>query len=337
MIYIKGFKFNAPVTFREIEMSQIKQQYYTAGDLSMNPDVANYPSRSDEKIMRQDVKGSILIINEMIEAAGLENKIENVPLYVANGAFVENVNKHLNRIVNVYKTFDREAADADKIKKIYRASPPLVALETLTNSTMSFIAQYTGIKGNNATFGNTSISALHALQEAEIALQNTSLAIVNSSNCGGDYSYLTNSSVVGYEDQWKESTGVACLLLGNNQDEDGKSLAKITVLKNSFKVPNIESKELDRNWSELLVDDKADVLINSGAYSKTAYELDKAYCEKLNPNTFSSFKEYGNMGPSNIFFGIIKAVKLIEEGCQIVDVLDRDVFGRESVIRVEKC
>jgi hypothetical protein len=43
------------------------------------------------------------------------------------------------------------------------------------------------------------------------------------------------------------------------------------------------------------------------------------------------------MGPSNIFFGIIKAIEFIQEGSAIIDIVDRDVFGRESIIRVEKC
>ncbi|MGB0390473.1 MAG: hypothetical protein ACPGD5_02815 [Salibacteraceae bacterium] len=318
-------------------MSQIKAQSYIMGDLSINRNSPNYPSRSDEKIMRQDVKASILIINEMIESAGLQKNIVNVPLYVANGAFVENVDRHLNRIVNVYKTIEQGSNEAEKIRKIYRASPPLVALETLTNSTMSFIAQYTGIKGNNATFGNTSISAIHAIQEAENALQDTPLAIVNSSNCSGDYSYLTNSSVLGYDEHWKESTGVACLLLGNEEGGSQNSLAKICSVKNSFKIPNIETKGIKRNWVEIMIDDGADALVHSGAYSLHTHEKDVEYSQNLNSSSFSWFDSYGNMGPSNVVFGIIKAVNFIEEGAQVVDVLDRDVFGRESLIRIEKC
>jgi hypothetical protein len=38
-----------------------------------------------------------------------------------------------------------------------------------------------------------------------------------------------------------------------------------------------------------------------------------------------------------VFFGIIKALEFIKKGSNIIDVIDRDVFGRESIIRVEKC
>ena len=333
---IKATKFNAPAIFLKREMSQIRKQFYTAGDIIISPDEGNYLNRSDQKIMRQDVMGSILIINEMLRE-NPPKELENIPLYVSNGAFVENTEKHLNRIVNVYKSIEKGSSQEEITRSIYRASPPLIALETLTNSTMSFIAQYTGIKGNNATFGNTSMSSIHALQEASIALQTAPLVIVNSSNCGGDYSYLTNSSVLGYEEKWKDSTGVACLLLGSQQNDNRTSLARITLVKNGFNVPNIESKGIERTWSELMPDFNANVLICSGAYSENENQLDIDYCKKVNTNVYSHFDAYGNMGPSNIFFGIIKAIEFIQEGSAIIDIVDRDVFGRESIIRVEKC
>lgn len=202
---------------------------------------------------------------------------------------------------------------------------------------MSFIAQYTGIKGNNATFGNTSISSVYALQEASIALQTAPMVIVNSSNCAGDYSYLTNSSVLGYDEEWKESTGVACLLLGSQQNDDRTSLARITLVKNSFNIPNLESKGIERAWSELIPNTDANAIICSGAYSEKENQLDIDYCKKHNSNVYSHFSIYGNLGPSNVFFGIIKALEFIKKGSNIIDVIDRDVFGRESIIRVEKC
>ena len=202
---------------------------------------------------------------------------------------------------------------------------------------MSFIAQYTGIKSNNTTFGNTSYSAINALQEAKLALLNSPCAIVNSSNCGGDYSFLTNSSVVGHSNGWRESAGVACLLLESEASGSSKPIAKITHLKSSFAVPNLEIQKIERNWSNLLKDNDADAIVCSGAYSELENRKDIAYCKEFNNNIHSHFNEMGNMGPSNVFFGIIKAIKLIEGNCKIVDVLDRDIFGRESVIRIEKC
>ena len=229
--------------------------------------------------------------------------------------------KHLNRIINVYKSIEKGSSQEEIIRNIYRASSPFIALETLTNSNMSFIAQYTGIKGDNATFGNTSISSVYALQEASIALQTAPMAIVNSSNCAGDYSYLTNSSVLGYDEEWKESTGVACLLLGSQQND----------------IPNLESKDIERSWSELIPDTDADAIICSVAYSEKENQLDIDYCKKYNSKVYSHFSSYGNLGPSNVFFGIIKALEFIQKGSNIIDVIDRDVFGRESIIRVEKC
>ena len=74
-----------------------------------------------------------------------------------------------------------------KIRKIYRSCPPLIALETLTNSTMSYVAQYSGLKFHNATFGNTSQSFYMAINEAVMMLnkKNINRAIVGATNCSG--------------------------------------------------------------------------------------------------------------------------------------------------------
>ena len=84
-------------------------------------------------------------------------------------------------------------------------------------------------------------------------------------------------------------------------------------------------------------DTDADAIICSGAYSEKENQLDIDYCKKYNSNVYSHFSSYGNLGPSNVFFGIIKALEFIQKGSNIIDVIDRDVFGRESIIRVEKC
>lgn len=333
-MYIHSYTHNFCSVFSERQMSLLKKQMYTSGELEFPINTNNTLIRSDEKVMRQDVKGSILIVNELIEKFPWPDKIEELALYVANGAFVEKTDSHLKRIVDVYKSIPENTHDAEKIRKIYRASPPLVALETLTNSTMSFIAQYTGIKGNNATFGNTSISALHALQEAQSALDHRDSAIVCTSNCGGDYSYLTNSSVIGHADNWKEGAGVAALILDKTKKT---AKAKITFMKNDFRIPQLETRVIKRNWKKIVLDARADLLIHSGAYSKMENELDESYCKKLNKNTFSYFAKHGNMGPTNIIAGIIKAAQKIEDGAEIIDVLDRDIYGRETMIRIEKC
>lgn len=335
--YVIGYNSVLPDFFLEKEMSSIKKTSYVSGNISIDKNSPFFPSRSDEKIMRQDVKASILVINNLVKELGLTNGVADLPLFVANGAFIEDSQKYLTRLSNVYQKFTHETIEEERIRKIYMASPPLVALETLTNSTMSFIAQYGGLKGHNTTFGNTSLAAYYALKEAIVSMDEKGKAIVLSSNCGGSHSFLTNSSIVGYTNGWNESASVGCLVLSNSKANLENQLCKLTHLKQGANIPDLESNKIIRNWKSLLPDQNADILIFSGAYTADSYYMDQKYCNSLCSETFSLFKEYGNLGSSNIILSLIKGIGLLKEGCQIIDVLDRDIYGRESLIRIEKC
>jgi len=337
ILNIIGYKAALPDVFLKKEISVLKGTSYILGKISADKNDEYYPSRSDEKIMRQDVKVSILLMNHLIDEMNLKEGVDAIPLYVANGAFIEDNTKYLTKISNEIKKFTKETTDEEKVKKIYRASPPLVALETLTNSTMSFIAQYAGFKNENTTFGNTSISAYYAIKQALNALKNKKKAVVLSSNCSGNHSYLTNSTITEHHEDWNESASVGCLVLSNSEAENENNLCKITYLKNSNIIPDLENNKIDRQWKSLLPDIKADLIIFSGAYTNFEFNLDMEYCKSLCPNVYSLYKEYGNMGVSNIILSLIKGIEFLKGKYQKIDILDRDIYGRESLIRIEKC
>ena len=43
------------------------------------------------------------------------------------------------------------------------------------------------------------------------------------------------------------------------------------------------------------------------------------------------------MGAASIPMGIAKATEFLKQDCNVIDVVDRDIYGRESLIRIEKC
>lgn len=333
-MYISAYQQILPTLFEHKHMSKIKKQSYQLGTMELDRDAPCYPSRSDEKIMRADVKAAILAIDALRKGLNLED-VSEIPLYVANGAFVENTERHLERISRVYRSFDIDTTEEERMKKIYKASPPLVALETLTNSVMSFIAQYIGFKSENATFGNTSLGSFYALRAAQSTLRSISRTIVCSSNVAGDYSFLSNSTVKNYKPDWFESAAVGCLCL--DAEASSSTLGRITLLRSSASLPNLFDQEVNRSWKELLPDTPSDALIFSGAYCKSEEEEDRKYLENYPNKLISLFREYGNTGPSNNLIGIIKATGLIKDGLSAVDIIDRDLFGRETLIRVESC
>ena len=334
---IIGYNCAFPDSFLKKQVSVIKGTSYILGNISADKSDVYYPSRSDEKIMRQDVKVSILVMNHLIDELNLKDNVAEIPLYVATGAFIEDSSKHLAKISNQIQKFSKETTDVEKVKKIYRVSPPLVALETLTNSTMSFIAQYVGFKNLNTTFGNTSISAYYAIKQALNSLENKKFAVVNSSNCSGNHSFLTNSTIIEHHENWKESSSVGCLVFSKSETDDDRNLCKISCLKNSNTIPDLENTKIDRQWKSLLPDRKADLIIFSGAYTHFEFKLDLEYCKSLCPNVYSLYEEYGNMGVSNIVLSLIKGIEFLKKKYQKIDILDRDIYGRESLIRIEKC
>ncbi len=340
MGYIIAYTETFPTVFKNKAVSALKQTSFKAGFVV--PDKASpfMPKRSDLKIMRDDIAVSIIDIKSKIQALNLsQSDISNMGLFMSNGAFLDQPEKHLDRMPEIFKLFNNEMTEEGKKALIYKKTPPLLALETLTNSSMSFVAQYTGIKGQNTTFGNTSISAVYAIKQSLIELQKSpeNLVLCGGANCGDTYSFLSNSPMFNHIDNWKESAGVGNVFFKANPTSKDNVLAKVSQVIINSKLPQLDTQEIKRDWATILPENKADLLIFSGAFTPKEHQLDKAYCESLNPQTFSFFEEYGNMGPANIVLGLIKGIKSLSDEVKTVDVIDRDVYGRESLIRVEKC
>jgi hypothetical protein len=335
--YISAYSQHLPSVFEYKGVSALRETGFYSGKLDLNTDSPHYPERSDLKIMRDDITACIVVIKEMLAREKYaQDRIANMPLYSANGAFVDKPEKHLKRMPQMYNSFTPEMTAEEKRKKIYKMSPPLIALETLTNSSMSFIAQYVGLKGQNTTFGNTSIGAFYALKQAltQLEIDPENNAIVSASNCGDTYSFLTNSGVLGIAENWRESAAVGNLICTASADN---ALCEITFMAHDTRIPNLELTGITRNWSVLLPQENADLLIYSGAFTDEVQAADKKYIESTGRKSMSLFEKYGNVGSANITLGIIHGIKSFSETIKTVDILDRDVYGRESIIRIEAC
>jgi hypothetical protein len=336
-IYVKGYSSYLPESFEEELMSAVEKTKYTLGQLELDKDSEFFPQRSDQKIMRNDTKASIVAIQELIQEVGLsKQELSAASLFVSNGAFVESAEKYFKKIPTIFSDPSNESNSEKKNYEIYRSSPPLVALETLHNSMMSFIGQYAGINNHNFTFGNTSISTFYAVQEANLSLKKgiAENIFVSASNCAGSYSFLSNSATLGYKENWKESNAGGHLLLTNDSKN---AKCAITDVNSNKKVPRLNSRLIERNWLDLFPEVKSDLLIHSGAYDSETTLSDQKYCELHHDKVITLFNEFGNMGTSNILVGIIHAIGLLSDTIQIIDIADRDVYGRESLIRIERC
>ena len=325
--------------FEDEKISELNNISVRIGKLSLDRDSDFFPSRSDQKVMRDDVKMSIVTAQELLNKYNFSQKIlSNIPLFVSNGSFFGNFEKHLSRVLKVFKDASLDGSRIEIYKKIYRASPPLLAIETLTNSNMSFIAQYTGLKGNNATFGNTSISTYYALKQGLNEIKNGgNYCWVSSSNGANIYSHIMNRSTSEVELTGFENTGGGHIILSRENNSDKKAMCRISKMTNSKKVPNLYDKTIKRTWIELLKSSKSELIIFSGAIDHGVNNKDEQYLKALNIPTISIFEKYGYLGVSNLIFGIIEGLKHIKNGIKSIDVIDRDVYGRESLITIELC
>lgn len=335
-VSILGYHQILPSNFRVQLVSQIENLSFISGELELDRASAFFPGRSDEKIMRTDVVASIISINTLFENFKITEPFDNYALYAATGVFIEKIENHTRHLIRAYEELNEESTPAEITKKLYRGSPPLLALQTLTNSVMSFISQYTGIKGNNATFGTTSVSGFYALQEA----YNTSWfdgtnSVVCAANVAGAHSYLMNSPMYGDKSDWRESAAVGCLLIGKSKSET-PACCKITHVKNNAVKNHLQNELIQRNWAEMIPDISADMVLFSGAFNTAEQKLDKNYCEKHWTLSDSLFDEFGNMGAANVINSVIRGIQLLEKGYNKIDIVDRDIYGSESFVRIEK-
>ena len=194
------------------------------------------------------------------------------------------------------------------------------------------------MKGNNATFGNTSTSTYYALNQGLNEIKNgENYCMVSASNGANIYSHIMNRSTSEVELTGFENTGGGHIILSRKKHNDKKVLCKITKMTNTKKVPNLYDKTIKRTWIELLKGSKSELIIFSGAIDQGVNDKDEQYLKALNIPTISIFKKYGYLGVSNLIFGIIEGIKNIKNGVKSIDVIDRDVYGRESLIRLELC
>ena len=334
-VYIQAYHSMLPEVFEQRFISYEKDISGTFGVLDIPRTHANYPDRSDAKIMRMDVIASIVVIKELLQKLDLSPDIlKEVSLLVANGAFLEEENKHMKRIMKTLKKVSELGSKTEKLNYVYKSVPPLTALETLTNSTMSFIAKYTGLKGNNTTFGNTSYGGFSALRKGiEDVNEGINLALIGGANGSGAYSALAHLNFHDSSDGWKESTACAFVLL---QKEQKNARVKINKIQHEKRVPSLLGSPLKRNWDSFFIGETPpEIIIYSGGFTPDEFVTNKKEVNAICPKHFSWNEKYGNLGAASIPMSIIKGAQLIESGAyEVVDILDRDPYGREIYLQL---
>lgn len=336
---ITGCCYKVPEKYAQLPLDFDPNLQYEFGELINDPKSPFHPKKNDSKIMRKDEIASVIALREMFKKLNLcEQAMKDIDLYVANGVFLEDSNKYLTKISNNFK--DNPSMANNPMEAIYKYTPPLLALETLTNSTMSLIAQYLKIAGYNATFGNTSTSGFYALEEAflNISQSRSKMAIAGGSNCGGLYSLLMFRNFFENAPNWKESAACAYLLIEKEgcRDESRTPLANITAMYSSTEISFFNTTKKTLNIARFLDENQVNShIIFTGALTSN---LNEKLVNQLNKNhsITNLYNYYGNSGVSGIYLGVIEAIKSFKNNdYSQLSVIDIDPYGRFSGINLE--
>ncbi len=335
-VYIRSYHYQLPDSFEDKCISEKEGVIGKFGRLSTDTSHPFYPRRSDAKIMRKDVIASIIVINEMLEKFNFSKDVlAEMGLFVANGSFFEEGNKNMQRAIKALRNITGVRDKTVQLKQVYKSVSPLTALETLTNSTMSFISQYSGIKGNNSTFGTTSYGGFAALEAGiqNIILRQSKFSMVGGANGSGIYSALNYLRFYKEVDDWVESEVSSFLLL---QKDKEKAIARISDYKTAAIVPSLLERIKNNSWASFLKGTQPEIVVHSGGFTKKEINNNIEVLDGLGVRSYSWNPEYGNFGAASLMMNLAKATQFIEEGCGVAAVLDRDPYGREVYVQLTK-
>lgn len=307
-------------------------------DLEFDEDKEKMPSRKAQKLMRKDSVAAFMSAKEIVDRQELTTtEKENLVFFVINGNCLDQVQEEIALVAGAYlENTENEASKRNT--SLQTIMPPLFALKVLTNGTQSVIAQELEIKGNNTTFGNTSHAFFDALKTYE-ELLNTSLnrALISCSTGAGLYTLFNHLNSFESEKPILSLCG-SSLLVG---PEKVGAFAKISELDNKKEPPKMSGAIEISDFSWVSLQNRANTVLYCGVPSTEFNQKKVEQLTKANiwNRVINLSRVYGSLGASSINIGIISALEIFkkEPHCQSVDIINTDPYGRESLIKVERC
>ncbi len=286
---------------------------------SFSSDDEFYPSRADLKILRSDTIAAIYAVRRMIKDFSLpQHFLERAGLWVSTGAFEDRLLYEQSKLVRYLKKAFESQDKEQRLKRTYRAIPPMLGLNTLTNATESFVAQYAGIKGRSTTVGNTSASGYYALAKAKQRLEvfGSPLEIVGGANLA-DTSFFMMWHNYRPVEQPKGLTGGVFLTL-QSKVNGTEPIAQLLNLRHFFSAETVSLPITER-----------EVMILSNPYG---FELQLEGYKQI----IDLYSIAGNAGAVMLYLAVLLAIALIERSqAEAVDCLDIDLYGRISFLTVK--
>ncbi len=281
-----------------------------------------YPKPQDLKILRTDTIAAIIAGRTLVEKLNFDQgKIQKADLWISTGNFAEKLLDENSKLVK-YLTKAYEIQDrTQRLKRIYRVIPPMLGLNTLTNATESYVAQYLGIKGRSTTVGNTSASSFYVIQKAisRLTAGKTALSIAGGSVLSDDAELLLLRN---YLQKPRAITGAAFLALTGAQTHSTRA-----------KVENLFSTYIAalKDVGQPVVPAKSKMLIYSNPFNSAPVNLEQ--WEQV--YRFDQF--FGYAGSISMFVMVAVALVYFEQNAiKSIDCMDVDPLGRISFLTIKQ-
>lgn len=271
-------------------------------NIEIDPTNPFYPKQSDLKILRFDSTAAIISIQELLDQLGIDDSQRNeMILYVANSNFIDNSVLNLDTISEVIEKVKQAETGLDKNQLLAAEISPLIPLKTLTNGSESFLSQYTKILGENATYGSTNLSSLHALEDVlnVFKLSLGKQGIVGGTALANIFSYLNNHQLLKDSDGYSESTASGFVFIETVESAQKNNR---TVL--------LEVLGVDYQYIEDNVGSSSDWVFYGGSFTKKDFEQLTIKVQAVEArNYFSWFPITGNLGCAELGFLLAAAIK----------------------------
>jgi len=307
-----------PIPFRSEQGRSVRLETAEALVSSESP---FYPRRADLKTMRAETVCAVDASAEMLSRVDLsESQREETSLYSSTSLSHGQTQKDIDDIlVNLEESLQFSKADRNQL--LMRKLHPLFGLKALTNAAESFVAQHTGVRGENATFGDTALAGYEALLASSWDLEEsrTEHSLCLGTNCGGLYSLFALESYCAERfpkvSTLRESSAAAVLLLSSTPSE-------------------WRLLELSREKPEGTFDH----VFSSSVYNEEAKEKFLSDWGNSNSKCHSSFDSWGSFGAASVQFSIISALSTSQENSkpQRVLIVEEDLYSQRCFIVLER-
>jgi hypothetical protein len=297
-------------------------------NIEIDPTNPFYPKQSDLKILRLDSTAAIISLKELLVELGIdESQRKEMILYVANSNFIDNSVLNLDSISEVIEKVKQAETGLDKNQLLAAEISPLIPLKTLTNGSESFISQYTKILGENATYGTTNISSVHALEDAlnGFKINVGSKALVGGTALANIFSFLNNHQLLNNTDGYSESTASGFIFI---ETEESTQENNRTVL--------LEVLRVDYQNIENSVGSNSDWVFYGGSFTEKEHEKLTIKTQVIeSKNYFSWFPITGNLGCAELGFLLAAAIKWMKPKETGIIVLE-DPYQKCGIVKIRK-